>query len=226
MDNEELRNIWIKGLEKKDSEKAPESEDLVSIWEKVTNKISDIQNSTPYPKYVKEKLDSFGNINDKIKFLQLVIARWEVNASTFILEQNLTGWDKEVVEDSKNRHIELYTKWLDYLKIKKEMQEETDNIADLGTDIANENNNPRSMKVTTDVLVEILEKANINVANSDKTKIAQLISYLTGYSYNTIRARLTNKEELTSKHKVEADNINKILNELNTGISVKYNKNR
>lgn len=106
------------------------------------------------------------------------------------------------------------------------MQEETDNIADLGTDIANDNNNPRSMKVTTDVLVEILKKANINGANSDKTKIAQLISYLTGYSYNTIRARLTNKEELTSKHKVEADNINKILNELNTGISVKYNKSR
>lgn len=101
MDNEELRNIWIKGLEKKDTEKAPEGADLVSIWEKVTNKISDIQNSTPYPKYVKEKLDSFGNINDKIKFLQLVIARWEVNASTFILEQDLTGWDKEVWETAK-----------------------------------------------------------------------------------------------------------------------------
>lgn len=86
--------------------------------------------------------------------------------------------------------------------------------------------NGRTMKITTDVLVELLNKTGINENNSDKTKIAKLISYITGFSENTIRQRLSNREELTSKHKDEIERINKILSGLNTGISIKYNKNR
>lgn len=86
--------------------------------------------------------------------------------------------------------------------------------------------NGRTMKITTDVLVRLLDKTGINENNSDKTKIAKLISYITGFSENTIRQRLSNQEELTSKHKDEIERVNKILSGLNIGISIKYNKNR
>ena len=86
--------------------------------------------------------------------------------------------------------------------------------------------NGRTMKITTDVLVRLLDKIGINEVNSDKTKIAKLISYITGFSENTIRQRLSNQEELTSKHKDEIERVNKILSGLNIGISIKYNKNR
>lgn len=86
--------------------------------------------------------------------------------------------------------------------------------------------NKRTMKVTTDVLMELLNKAGINENNSDKTKIAKLIAYITGFSENTIRQRITNREELTSKHKDAVEKVNKLLSELNTGTSIKYNKNR
>ncbi len=84
----------------------------------------------------------------------------------------------------------------------------------------------RTFKVTTDVLLAILKKANITALSDDKTKIAQLISYLTGFSVEKIRQRLSNTEELTSFHKEEVESINKILKDLNCDISIKYNKQR
>jgi hypothetical protein len=84
----------------------------------------------------------------------------------------------------------------------------------------------RTMKVTTDVLVEILKLAGISAKNTDKTQIANLIGYLTGYSNEAIRKRLSNTEELTRRHKTEVDKINQILENLNIQISIKYNNNR
>jgi len=84
----------------------------------------------------------------------------------------------------------------------------------------------RTMKVTTDVLMKLLDKAGVNENNSDKTKMAKLIGYITGFSENTIRQRITNQEELTSNHKDEVEKINKTLSELNIEISIKYNNKR
>lgn len=81
----------------------------------------------------------------------------------------------------------------------------------------------RTQKVTTDVLVEILAKSGVKKGNTaDATKMSKLIAYLTGYSAETIRQRLSNKEELTKKHKVEVDKINQIFKELNLDITIKY----
>ena len=80
------------------------------------------------------------------------------------------------------------------------------------------------MKVTTDVLIEILKKADI-MANNDNTVIARLISYLTGFSEEKIRQRLSNAgNDLTSYHKTEIDIVNGILKDLKSYISIKYNK--
>ena len=84
-------------------------------------------------------------------------------------------------------------------------------------------NTNRTMKVTTDVLVELLKKTGI-FANNDNTIIARLISYLTDFSEEKIRQRLSNtSNDLTSYHKEEIETINEILKDLKTNISIKYN---
>ena len=84
----------------------------------------------------------------------------------------------------------------------------------------------RTQKVTSDVLMLILQKAGISTMSDDKAKIARLIGYLTDFSEEKIRQRLSNPDELTSYHKDEVGNINKIFNELNINISVSYNNKR
>jgi len=84
----------------------------------------------------------------------------------------------------------------------------------------------RTQKVTTDVLISLLKAAGISTASDDKTKIAHLISCLTGFSEEKIRQRLSNPDELTSYHKGELENINKIFSDLNCCISIKYNRMR
>jgi hypothetical protein len=93
-------------------------------------------------------------------------------------------------------------------------------------DANNKSDTKRTQKVTTDTLMLILEKAGISAALDDKAKIARLIGYLTDFSEEKIRQRLSNSDELTSYHKEEVENINKILKELNTNISIIYNKHR
>lgn len=84
----------------------------------------------------------------------------------------------------------------------------------------------RTLKVTTDVLILLLQKSGISAVSDDKAKMARLISYLTGFSEEKIRQRLSNTEELTSYYRTEVETINKILAELNSNISIKYNKQR
>jgi len=84
----------------------------------------------------------------------------------------------------------------------------------------------RTFKVTTDVMMLLLKKASICATSDDKAKMARLISYLTGFSVERIRQRLSNTDELTSRHKDEVDTINKILKDLNLDESIKYNKQR
>jgi len=81
----------------------------------------------------------------------------------------------------------------------------------------------RTLKVTTDVLMALLKKAGISAASDDKAKIARLISYLTNFSEEKIRQRLSNTDELVSYHREEVENINKIFKELNSDISIQYN---
>ena len=84
----------------------------------------------------------------------------------------------------------------------------------------------RTQKVTTDVLMLLLQKSGISSISDDKAKMARLISYLTDFSEEKIRQRLSNADELTSYHREEIEAINKILAELNCDISINYNKQR
>lgn len=87
-------------------------------------------------------------------------------------------------------------------------------------------NGQLGMKVATDVLVALLNKANISISNADKTKIAEFISYITGYSKERIRKRLTYPDDLRSQHEDEVEKINATLKGLNAEISIKCYKYR
>jgi hypothetical protein len=95
-----------------------------------------------------------------------------------------------------------------------------------------EKNNPekngrkRTPKVTTDVLMYLLQKSGISATSDDKAKMARLISYLIDFSEEKIRQRLSNTDELTSYHREEVETVNKILTELNCDILIRYNKKR
>jgi hypothetical protein len=93
-------------------------------------------------------------------------------------------------------------------------------------DIAEAEQTQRTLKVTADVLLSILNKSGISSLSDDKAKMARLIGYLTGFSVERIRQRLSNTEELTSRHKDEVEYVNKLLKELNCDISIKYNNKR
>ncbi|MDD2437490.1 MAG: hypothetical protein PHF73_13310 [Massilibacteroides sp.] len=84
----------------------------------------------------------------------------------------------------------------------------------------------RTQKVTTDVLMSLLQKLGISSASDDKAKMARLISYLTAFPEEKIRQRLSNTDELTSYHREELEIVNKIFAELNYDISIKYNNQR
>ncbi len=84
----------------------------------------------------------------------------------------------------------------------------------------------RTQKVTTDVLMSLLQKSGISAISDDKAKMARLIAYLTDFSEEKIRQRLSTTDELTSYHREEVETVNKILAELNSDISIKYNKQR
>ena len=101
-----------------------------------------------------------------------------------------------------------------------------DSAEEVNAEIEEEGKTERSLKVTTDVLSKLLQQAGISAVSTDKAKMARLIGYLSGFSDEKIRKRLSNPEELTSYHKEEVEYINNILSSVKCEISIKYNKHR
>jgi len=83
----------------------------------------------------------------------------------------------------------------------------------------------RTMKVTSDTVLLLLKELKAT-QSTDNTVIAAFTNYLTGFSAEKIRQRLSNTEELTSKHKTEVEFVNELLSKLNINKSITYNKNR
>ena len=83
----------------------------------------------------------------------------------------------------------------------------------------------RTMKVTSDTVLLLLKELKAT-QSTDNTVIAAFTNYLTGFSAEKIRQRLSNTEELTSKHKKEVEFVNNLLSNLNIKKTITYNKNR
>lgn len=81
----------------------------------------------------------------------------------------------------------------------------------------------RTMKVTSDAVLLLLKEIKAT-QHTDNTVIAAFTSYLTGFSAEKIRQRLSNAEELTYKHKSEVDFVNDLFSKLKINKSITYNK--
>jgi hypothetical protein len=77
--------------------------------------------------------------------------------------------------------------------------------------------------VTTETIFLLLKKIKVT-QNADNTSMAAFISYLTGFSMQRIRQRLSQMDELKLANKVEVDEVNKLLNKLNISESITYSK--
>ncbi len=100
-------------------------------------------------------------------------------------------------------------------------QQPTDNNQE-----SDDSHQKRTLKVTTDLMLLLLNKINIAPGKQLNTDIAALIAYTTGFSEEKIRQRLSNPEELTSFHRTEVRTANKILNSLDLSESIEYNNQR
>lgn len=105
----------------------------------------------------------------------------------------------------------------------KEIQSISKSNSDSDTDTASAFK--RTMKVTSDTVLLLLKELKVT-QSTDNTAIAAFTNYLTGFSAEKIRQRLSNTEELTSKHKTEVEFVNELLSKLNINKSITYNKNR
>jgi hypothetical protein len=81
-----------------------------------------------------------------------------------------------------------------------------------------------STKVRSVVILEILKQLQLGIAHNDLTKICKLISFLTGNSYNSIYNELQKGVFFSNYHKKEIQEVNKLLAELNTSISIDKDK--
>lgn len=84
--------------------------------------------------------------------------------------------------------------------------------------------NTASIKVRSVVILELLKKMQLGAANNDLTKICKLISFLTGNSYNSIYNELQKGIFFSGFHSKQISEANKILEELNTSISIDKNR--
>ena len=87
-----------------------------------------------------------------------------------------------------------------------------------------ENSNVASIKVRSVTILELLQKLQLGKAYNDLTKICKLIAFLIGNSYNSIYNEVQKGIYFTKFHSKQIDEVNKILKELNTSISIDINK--
>ena len=102
---------------------------------------------------------------------------------------------------------------------------EIQSIPQSNSDIDATSTPKRTMKVTSDTILLLLKELKVT-QTTDNTVIAAFVNYLTGFSTEKIRQRLSNTEELTSRHKTEVEFVNELLSKLNINKSITYNKNR
>ena len=98
--------------------------------------------------------------------------------------------------------------WLEYIKA------EESRIA-LLCDTSEESQSKKNvcLNVATDTMLILLKKAGIS-AYADNTKMAELISMLTGYSKDKIRQRISDGAPISVRHKPEADRVVAVLTAL------------
>lgn len=103
------------------------------------------------------------------------------------------------------------------IQVLKQAEEEEESIEKDSADAID-------MKVSSVVILELLNKIESGKAYNDLTKICRLIAQITGNSYRSIYRANQAKISFTKYHSKQIEKVNKTLKELNTSISIDMNK--
>jgi len=87
-----------------------------------------------------------------------------------------------------------------------------------------DNTEVASNKVRSVVILELLKKVQLGPAQNDLSKICKLIAFITGSSYVSIYKELQKGIFFSHFHKTQIEEINKILGDLNSSISIDMDK--
>lgn len=152
-----------------------------------------VEGEEPEPEEDKDAI--IAELNKKIENLLAELTHSEEETES--LKKDL-GWANEIIEDLKNKQAE-------------ESEEDPDDVPEV-----------RTQKVVTNVLFAILKKAGMGGDSIDynKTDVADLIHYLTGFSSNTIRQTLTYPRTTSSSNK-EVKIAKALLKKVNLELSIK-----
>lgn len=137
--------------------------ELVNGLREVLNKFQEVQQSLPFPEYVRKELEKLSSFDAKIIFLKEVIALWEVNA---VNAEILNG--DNTAKGVKDEHIKLYSAWLTYFQRMKELEEEVSRI-----NASPENNNSENSNavLSQSMLDKVYGKCNdylwLNITKKD-----------------------------------------------------------
>lgn len=80
------------------------------------------------------------------------------------------------------------------------------------------------VQVQIAAILALLKKLEVSFQNSDKSKIIKLICALTGRKFSYVSKRIYDNALLSRQHKSTIEDINKIFEGLNLGISIEFDK--
>lgn len=124
--------------------------------------------------------------------------------------------------DQQNIETYIREEMLEELKMKDEyIQTLEQKYEELREIKSSKNNEDRTLKVIIEVILMLFKRLD-SFSSADNTKTSKLISYLTGFSPNTIRAQLSNTEKLSASHQKEIEIVNKLLKDSNIYESISY----
>ena len=147
-------------------------------------------------------------------------------------EQKLSEKDTEIEQmkqdiEHKNQYIRDHDQKFSELQqllnaSEEEVKQLKEQLAAVSEEDEQDEPNERTQKVVTNYLFSILKKAGMGNDTSDfnKTDVADLIHYLTGFSTNTIRTTLTYPRTSSSSSK-EVKKVEALLKKVNLNISIK-----
>jgi hypothetical protein len=204
-------------------------------WEDLHSKYGALDREPKYIAYEGE-IDRDIAFDFRLQLLKIVCRDKSFGHIFHLLASEQNRINKEIIIDcvpnqeeidlaiNEERVIEQHIATLEF-QLKEAQQEIVILRNQIQSDTKESSHVNRTMKVTTDVLLEILKQMGV-VKNktTDNTKMANFISYITGYSRNTIRQRLSSTENLTNSHREEVEKANKLLKEINIEVSIKYDK--
>lgn len=82
----------------------------------------------------------------------------------------------------------------------------------------------RTLKVVTDTMQILVKKAGLS--QMDNTKLSKLMGYISGFSSEKIRQRLSINESIPPQNKDEVDNVNRLLHSVSIEESINIRKQR